>query len=96
MPLKISFEENEINIYLRVDEGIDAKLINGMVDAAKVEAEEYLNTNFADENGEAQEAPASVKDWVLNRVAEKYENRGKQPKPDFAAIQPHRIYPFRG
>lgn len=104
MPLKITFEENEINNYLRVDDGIDTKLIEGMKNGAMDEAEGFLNADFAtvvtNEDGTTttteNEAPASVKDWILNRIVEKYENRGKTPKPDFAAIQRHRVYPFKG
>jgi hypothetical protein len=104
MPLKITFDTNEINNYLRVDDGVDTKLIEGLQAGAMVEAEQFLNTDFAtvviNEDGTEtitpNEAPAPVKDWVLNRIVEKYENRGKQIKPDFAAIQPHRVYPFRG
>lgn len=81
---------------MRVDPGVDISLINGLKNAAMDEAESFLNTNFEDENGEPQEAPPSVKDWVLNRIAEKYETRGQAIKPDFSAIKPHRVLPFRG
>lgn len=104
MPLQISFAANEVNDYLRVDAGIDTNVIEGMKTAAMDEAEGFLNTDFSttviNEDGTTtttpNEAPASVKDWVLNRIAEKYETRGQAIKPDFAAIKTHRVYPFRG
>jgi hypothetical protein len=71
-----------------------------MLESAKIEAEMFLNTDFStvDPEGKtiANEAPAAVKEWIFNRVAQKYENVGSFINPDFTAIHSHRVYPFRG
>jgi uncharacterized protein YwlG (UPF0340 family) len=71
-----------------------------MLESAKIEAEMFLNTDFstADINGQtvANEAPADVREWIFNRVAQKYENVGSFTNPDYTALQPHRVYPMRG
>lgn len=101
MPLQITFIDNEINNYLRVDTGIDAEVIDAMKDAALIEAEAFLNTDFNeyDEEGNLiaqNEAPATVKLWVMSRMAQLYEGRGQRNKPDFTLLKPHRVYPFGG
>lgn len=106
MPLKITFDGDELNEFVRVDIGIDARTLENMKAAAMSEAETFLNTDFSviviNPDGTttttAQEAPPAVKDWVLNRIAEKYENRGKSPamKPDYASLKGFRRLPFHG
>lgn len=91
MALKIEFKENEITNYLRVDPGQEDVTIAQMKAEAMDEAEGFLNTDF-----EGEEAPAAIKGWVLNRIAEKFENRGQEPEPNFSAIKRHRVFPFRG
>jgi len=103
--LKITFEPNEILDYLRVDSGDDETTIDQMKEEAMGEAEDFLNTDFhlividpvTNEVVKVeQEAPIAVKSWVKNRIAEKYENRGQEPPPDFTTIKGHRVLPFRG
>lgn len=100
MALKVTFQPNEINEYLRVDTGVDTAVIATMLAAAMGEAERFLNTDFATTNADGTttdaEAPAEVKEWVLNRIAEKYENRGKPVKPDYSTIKQLRVLPFKG
>jgi hypothetical protein len=104
MPLKITFEDNEVNEYLRVDTGLDTAIIATLLAAAMDEAEQFLNTDFSTITTNADgtttttatEAPATVKEWVLNRVAEKYENRGNAPKPDYSTLKKYRRINFGG
>jgi hypothetical protein len=104
MPLKIVLEGNELLTYCKMEPGFDDGTINTMFESAKVEAEMFLNTDFStvvtNDDGSItttpQDAPASVKDWVFNRVAQKYENIGSFSNPDFTLLQPYRVYPFRG
>lgn len=104
MPLQITLQPNELLTYLKMDPGFDDGTINTMLESAKIEAEMFLNTDFSttviNEDGTTTitpaEAPVPVKEWVFNRVAQKYENVGTWVKPDFIMIQPHKIYSFRG
>jgi hypothetical protein len=100
MPLQISLLPNELLDYMRLEPGFDDGPINAMLEGTKLEAEMFLNTDFStvDENGATvpNEAPASVKEWVLNRVSEKYENRGSFKNPNFSQLQPYRVFPFKG
>lgn len=93
--LKITFSGDEITNFCRVDPGNDSFLIEGLKEAAIIEAREYLNTDFSVDGVEV-EAPETVKLWVLNRVAQLNENRGLGVKPDYTLLKPHRVYPFRG
>jgi hypothetical protein len=104
LPLQITFQPGEIEEYLRIDPGQDAATIATMKKSAMDEAETFLNTDFSvtivNADGTttttATEAPPSVKEWVLDRLAHKYENRGNQNKPSFGPINRHRKYPFKG
>jgi hypothetical protein len=104
MPLVINFETNEIQNYLKVDNDTDNLVIDGMKAAAMLQAEQFLNTDFStvvtNEDGTTtttpNEAPATVKLWVMSRIAQLYEGRGQTAMPDYTLLQPHRIYPFRG
>lgn len=100
MPLKITLKPNEVLTYAKLDEGFDDGTINTMFESAKIEAEGFLNTDFStvDANGNRVEveAPYDVREWVLNRVSQKYENIGSWVNPDFTQLQRHRVYPFRG
>ena len=104
MPLKITFGANEVENYLRIDPGTDSDIIETLKAAAMDEAEQFLNTDFStvvtNPDGTTtiieNEAPAAVKEWVLNRIAEKYENRGKPVAPDFSTLKRYRVIQFRG
>jgi hypothetical protein len=104
MPLKIALESNELLSFLKMDPGFDDNTINTMFDSAKLEAEMFLNTDFStvvtNDDGTTtitpNDAPATVKEWIFNRVAQKYENVGSFVNPDYSALQPYRVYPFRG
>lgn len=102
--LKITFDETEIPEYLRVDANQDTVIIATIKNAAMGEAERFLNTDFStnvtNQDGTTtiteNEAPAEVKEWVLNRIVEKYENRGNPIKPNYGPLKPHRVIQFRG
>jgi hypothetical protein len=104
MALKITINGNELLDFVRVESGFDDSGVNSLLDAAKVEAEQFLNTDFhteaTDDEGVVTitevEAPATVKTWVFNRVAQLYDNRGNAVTVDYTLLKPHRIYPFRG
>jgi hypothetical protein len=89
--LKITVTGNELYDFVRVDPGTDDSAVSLALKTATEEAEKFLNTDF-----EGLEAPAGVKNWVFNRVAQLYDNRGTTIKPDFAFIHPWRSLPFRG
>ena len=98
MPLVMVFGETEIQDYLRIEAGQDVEIVNTIRDAAMEEALEYLRHDFSKvvTNGDGSTsttpyaAPTSVKEWVLNRIVEKYENRGAAKDPNFAAISRYR------
>ena len=104
MPLLIRFTGNELHDYLRVDHDTDAGLIDSYKTSAMAEAEGFLNTDFSkmvlQPDGTLLKvpmpAPDTVKLWVMDRVAAKYEGRGKAPRPDFSDLQMLRKLPFRG
>jgi hypothetical protein len=104
MPLQITLKPYELLTYLKMDPGFDDGTINTMYETAKLEAEQFLNTDFStsvtNEDGSItitpNEAPILVKDWIFNRVAQKYENAGNFIRPNFVALQPYRVYPMRG
>lgn len=94
MALKVTLTLTGVKTYLRVDVDEDDELIGDLQASAISEAEEFLNTDFPDAEGVPQEAPAPVKTWVLNRIAELYENRGMRISPDFSPLQKYRVYPM--
>jgi hypothetical protein len=104
MPLKITIEGNELLTYCKLEPNYDDGTIYIMLEAAKIEAETFLNTDFStiitNEDGtttiEANEAPATVKEWVFARVAQRYESIGSFVRPDYTLLQPHRVHSFRG
>jgi hypothetical protein len=104
MPLRVTLEPGELFDFLKIEQNFDDRTINNMFDSAKLEAEMFVNTDFSttviNEDGTEtitlNEAPADVKEWIFNRVAEKYENRGSFKNPNFTQLQPYRVYPFRG
>jgi len=104
MPLQVTFTDNEPYDFLRLDAGFDATVINTMINTALYEAETFLNTDFstsvANEDGTVtvtpQEAPPPVKEWVLYRLVQLYENRGTKPHADYTDLQPYRVLPFKG
>lgn len=103
MPLLITFTGTEIADYLRVDPTQETGTINTLKAAAMDEAEQFLNTDFSivttNPDGTTtttpNEAPPTVKEWVLNRIAEKFENRGKPVKPDYSTLKNYRVSIFR-
>jgi len=102
MPLIIAFEETEIHDYLRLDPGQDTVIVKTITDAAMDEVLTYLKHDFSTviRNGDGtttttvNPAPPSVKEWVLNRIVEKYENRGNAPDPNFTGIEKYRKVSF--
>jgi hypothetical protein len=104
MPLIIAFEETEIHDYLRLDPGQDAVIVKTITDAAMDEVLTYLKHDFSSvvknpdgtTSTTVNPAPPSVKEWVLNRIVEKYENRGNAPDPNFTAIDKYRKVSFGG
>lgn len=100
MSLKITMTLEEMKLFLRVENDLEDALIQNLKKTASNEAERFLNTDFSttDETGNVieNEAPDEVKQWVLNRMAQLYENRGQVPPPDFSMIQHLRDYPFDG
>lgn len=103
MTLQITFTGTEIADYLRVDPTQETATINILKASAMNEAEQFLNTDFStsvtNPDGTItitpNEAPALVKEWVLNRIAEKFENRGKPVKPDYSTLKNYRKFSFK-
>lgn len=105
MALKITIAADELHDFLRIDSGDDAPTVNLLLGKAMGEAERFLNTDFSSVlidglDGSItiieQEAPAEVKAWVFDRVAELYDNRGAQKAAKFDDLQPLRVSPFKG
>lgn len=71
--LEISLEEAKA--YFRVDSDVEDEVIVGCVDAAKSEADAYLQNSFVDSEGNVLPIPASVKMWVLKRAHHHYVQR---------------------
>lgn len=71
--LEISLEEAKA--YLRVDTDLEDEVIVDCVDAAKAEADAYLQNPFVDSEGNILPIPASVKMWVLKRAHHHYTQR---------------------
>ena len=94
MPLQVTFTGTQIADYLRIDPTQEAGTIQILQAAAMDEAEQFLNTDFSID-GVAKEAPAMVKEWILNRIAEKFENRGQPVKPDYSTLKKYRIPMFK-
>ena len=101
MPLKVTINGDELYDYVRIDaaDTTETAQVDRMFNASKNEALLFLNTDFSttDENGVVteHEAPESVKDWLFDRVAQRYENRGTLPKADFTDIFSHRVISFK-
>lgn len=102
MALLVTLTDAEVYEYLRLDMGQEVGTIRILKGSAMSEAETFLNTDFStfaiDASGVETitpvEAPDEVKEWVLNRIAEKFENRGKTIKPDYSGLQPYRVLNF--
>lgn len=71
--LDISLEEAKT--YFRVDTDLEDEVIMGCVDAAKSEADAYLQNPFVDADGEALPIPPALKMWVLRRAHHHYVQR---------------------
>jgi uncharacterized phage protein (predicted DNA packaging) len=97
----------EMKNYLRVSHDEDDDLIMDLVDAAKEDADNYLNNPFEDSDGEELPIPLAVKRWVMARVARQYERRVEGlssegisglnsiswGKEEYAGVQQYRINP---
>ena len=64
--LEVTLEEAKV--YLRVDTDLEDAVIIGCVDAAKSEADTYLQNPFVGPEGNPLPIPAAVKMWVLKRA----------------------------
>ena len=71
--LDISLEEAKA--YFRVDSDVEDEVIADCVDAAKSEADAYLQNPFMDANGEALPIPSALKMWVLKRAHHHFVQR---------------------
>ena len=71
--LDISLEEAKA--YFRVDSDVEDDVIVDCVDAAKSEADAYLQNPFVDADGEALPIPSALKMWVLKRAHHHYTQR---------------------
>ena len=71
--LDITIEEAKA--YFRVDSDVEDEVIVGCVDAAKAEADAYLQNPFVDSEGNILPIPASVKMWVLKRAHHHFVQR---------------------
>ena len=71
--LEIPLEEAKA--YLRVDTDLEDEVIVDCVDAAKSEADAYLQNPFVDSEGNVLPIPASVKMWVLKRAHHHFVQR---------------------
>ena len=71
--LDISLEEAKA--YFRVDTDLEDEVIMGCVEAAKSEADAYLQNPFVDAGGEALPIPPALKMWVLKRAHYHYTQR---------------------
>ena len=71
--LVISLEEAKA--YLRVDTDLEDEVIVDCVDAAKSEADAYLQNPFVDADGEALPIPSALKMWFLKLSHHHYTQR---------------------
>ncbi len=71
--LDITIEEAKA--YFRVDTDLEDEVIVDCVDAAKSEADAYLQNPFVDADGEALPIPPALKMWVLKRAHHHYVQR---------------------
>lgn len=71
--LDISLEEAKA--YFRVDADLEDEVIMGCLDAAKSEADAYLQNPFVDADGQVLPIPPALKMWVLKRAHYHYTQR---------------------
>lgn len=97
----------EMKNYLRVSHEEDDEYIADLINAAKEDADNYLNNPFSDAEGEELDIPLTVKRWVMARVARQYERRVEGlssesisglnsiawGKEEYSGIQQYRINP---
>jgi len=97
----------EMKNYLRVSHEEDDEYIADLINAAKEDADNYLNNPFEDAEGEELDIPLTVKRWVMARVARQYERRVEGlssesisglnsiawGKEEYSGIQQYRINP---
>jgi hypothetical protein len=103
MPLQITFSPNEIEEYIRIEQGVEATTVETLKARALSEAENFLNHDFSSKTVTWDgvvivtpvEAPILVKGWVLDRISTLYDNRGAAPQPDYKSLKPLRVAPMR-
>ena len=71
---RLAITLEEAKVYLRVDTDVEDALIMACVDAAKSEADGYLQNDFARDGAELPIPPA-LKMWVLKRAHYHYVQR---------------------
>ena len=72
---RLTINLTEMKNYLRVSHEEDDELIIDLINAAKEDADNYLNNPFEDADGEELDIPSTIKRWVMGRVARQYERR---------------------
>lgn len=73
---RLVITDEEAREYLRVDAGDDSATLSILLDAAKEQADLYLNNPFLDEDGNELPIPERVKMWCLQWCARQYTHRG--------------------
>jgi len=104
---RLTINLTEMKNYLRVSHEEDDELIIDLINAAKEDADNYLNNPFEDADGEELDIPSTIKRWVMGRVARQYERRIEGlssegisglntiawGKEEYSGIQQYRINP---
>lgn len=72
---RLTITLEEAKAYLRVDTGLEDEVIVDCVDAAKSEADAYLQNPFVDADGQALPIPPALKMWVLKRAHHHFVQR---------------------
>lgn len=72
---RLAITLEEAKAYLRVDTDLEDAVIMDCVDAAKSEADAYLQNPFVDADGQALPIPPALKMWVLKRAHHHFVSR---------------------
>ena len=72
---RLAITLEEAKAYLRVDTDLEDEVIVDCVDAAKSEADAYLQNPFVDADGQALPIPPALKMWALKRAHYHYTQR---------------------
>jgi len=72
---RLAITLEEAKAYFRVDTDLEDEVIVDCVDAAKSEADAYLQNPFVDADGQALPIPPALKMWVLKRAHYHYVQR---------------------